>query len=146
MSSTIATRIAILLEDDPACRNVSDMARHCGVSAQAAHQWVKGASEPKGDRREFIAAFFGLSRQELEFGEIYSRRKPAFVSGKTAQSMIEKAMQSAPKSQEYVEGMRDWLTESPFKRAAKYAPGTCQADAYDAGKTHALKLLAQRTK
>lgn len=148
----LAQRIQKLLDINK--RTATDLAVFVGVSPQAAHGWLAG-SEPRGYRKERIAAFFGLTRQELEYAPVLSLNhipkrlsatdaSPAF-SEQAADLMIEKSLHGMQRSMEYRQGMRDKILELISGQALKqpFQAGSCFADAYEAGISHAERLFSE---
>lgn len=136
-------------------KNASDLARYVDVTPQAAAKWLSGA-EPRPKVKEKIARFFGLTPQELEYGNLLALSSPRPEATKinatlsrtlaehTADSMIDQELKhSGAKSPEYIEGMRNFLLFrlSGIHIPSSYRPGTCQADAYEAGYAHGRILL-----
>lgn len=133
--------------------NASDLARYCGVSPQAANQWVKGDVEPRRKYKELIAAFFGITIQELEYGPVLSltplqrRQQPKIanpkVSAQVADLMVASELERSQKSIEYRQGMRDMIVAhlSKSELLFPFQSGTCQADAFAAGADHGQRLI-----
>lgn len=149
----LAERIRQLLKENR--QSVTDLARHTGVSAQAAHKWLSGVNEPRGRHKGSIATFFGMTLQELEYGPLVSLAPIAStlrrLSGKldpaiadsTASLLIESEINGTSRSPEYQLGMRHGviLRLCSVKHDAPYQPGTCQLDAYESGIQHGLNLI-----
>ncbi len=150
----IGPRIQELL--DAQGSNAAELARHCGVSQTAAHKWIDGA-EPRRKRKEAIAAFFGISLQEFEYGPVLSlvpivgqkaKKSHATLdiatSEQAAEIMIFSELNTcAPKSAEYRQGMLDAVIFrlSGFTRKTTFQIGTAQLDAYNAGAFHGENLI-----
>lgn len=148
----IGQKIRSRLERNDA--NASDLARYCGVSPQAAAQWLNDVAEPRRKYKARIAEFFNITVQELEYGAVLSltplprskikvSARASKVSDQVADLMIGTELEAIQKSQEYRRGMRDRiiarLSESEIK--APFQIGTCQADAYMAGCEHGQRLI-----
>lgn len=136
-------------------RTATDLALYCGVTPQAAHGWLTGA-EPRAHRKEVIAAFFGISRQALEYAPLLSLNHfhnkvdgsyvTPEVSEQAADMMIAKALDgNPPRSVEYRQGMRDMAIQILSGKTLKlpFQMGSCQADAYLAGGAHAEELFSE---
>lgn len=135
-------------------RNASDLARFCEVSPQAANQWVKNEALPRGKRIDQIAAFFGITPQELEYAPVLSllpipRHQPGAMptevtSRQTAELIIATELSNTPRSVEYTQGLRDRIVFklSGIPAISSFVPGTCQADAYEAGQMRGECLIA----
>jgi hypothetical protein len=143
----LAHRIQSLLEYHR--RTATDLAIHCGVTPQAAHGWLSG-SEPRAERKELIASFFGITRQQLEFSAVLSLNHLALktpanqvspeVSEQAAQLMITKALSgSTPRSVEFRQGMQAEIVRvlSGIPVRCPFEFGTCWADAFMAGVAYA---------
>jgi len=64
-------------------KSLTDLARFLNVTPQAAHQWAKGVTEPRGKRLKEIAEFFGLTESELVYGAPRVSRPVVFPKGTT---------------------------------------------------------------
>ncbi len=139
----IGQNIRMLLEKHN--RSISDLARHCDVTPQAAHQWVSDITQPKGRRKTAIAEFFNIAPQELEYGPVLSFI-PIAKSDKTskldrakseylADLMITNEIANAPRSEEFKLGMRYAFIYrlSGISEKCPFEAGTCQADAFESG-------------
>lgn len=148
----IGERIRIRLKS--ANSNASDLARHCGVSPQAANQWLKDQVEPRRKYKELIANFFGITPQELEYGPVLSltpshrsrvrvKANDPKVSNQVADLILAGEAELSLKSSEYRQGTRDRILSilSKVDRPNPHEVGTCQADAYNAGQEHGQRLL-----
>lgn len=142
-------RIKTLLEVKG--RNISELTRHCGVSLTTGYGWLSGA-EPRKERKAKIATFFDISVQELEYGSMLSLTPlgtnvkagvDIAASVQAADMMILAEFDRSPKSAEFKNGMRDYIVFrlSGTPKLSPYSPGTCQADAYDAGRLHGTRLI-----
>lgn len=143
----LAQRIQKLL--DYHRKTATELATHCGVSPQAAHGWLSG-SEPRPERKELIASFFGITRQQLEFSSVFSLNHLATrahkgharpeVTEQAAQLMITKALLgNTPRSVEFRQGMHDEIVRllAGIPVLCPFEIGTCWADAYMAGVAYA---------
>lgn len=150
------TRIRILLQHSN--RTASQLARHCQVSAQAACNWIKPghASKPRDEKLDLIAEFFGISRQQLEYGPILSISSADIpvknvgnlnvkMSTSAAEMMISKELDGSPRSAEFKIGMRDRIVHklSGVNAHSDFRAGTCQYDAYMAGRAHAETIISK---
>lgn len=148
----LANRIRQLLAENR--QHVSDLAKHTGVTAQAAYKWLNG-SEPRPKQKSLIASFFGLTLQELEYGPLVSlaplastirrlsgKLDPGIADG-TISLMIESELNGTQRSPEYQLGMRHALVLRlcSVRHEPPYQGGTCQLDAYDSGIKHGLQLI-----
>lgn len=136
---------------------VRALADHCGVSEQTVYNWLKDDAQPRDGRKKEIAAFFGITPQDLEYGPVLSLvRLPvgrfgngklsADVAEKTADLIMSGELNSLPpKSVEYMEGMRNRIILKLSGKITKpvYKSGTCQLDAYEAGYVHGEKLISE---
>lgn len=50
--------------------NMSELARFCSVTPQAAQQWITGQTVPRGTRLKKIAEFLGVPESALVYGDI----------------------------------------------------------------------------
>lgn len=143
-------------------RSAQELADFCGVSVQSVYNWLNEDGEPKGKRKATIAAFFGISPQELEYGDSSSvfslvplpknnRTKQGSLSLEQAAAAADLLMSSRlnslpPKSIEYMEGMRNRLIQMLSGKVIKqnYRIGTCQHDAYDAGFMYCQTLISNK--
>lgn len=149
----ISQNIKTLLEKSG--KSVADLANYCGVSQQAAYQWISDEAEPRAKRKAAIASFFNIQTQELEYGPVLTLTPPkkankisvtldAAVSEHTATVMITKELRNLPpKSLEFQLGMRNHIIFrlSGVTVVSPFNAGTCQADAYDTGFTYGEALI-----
>lgn len=113
---------------------------------------------PKQKRKEQIAAFFGMSTQELEYSQVLSlspvARTAIFDAAppslklceQAAKLMIETELAKQPRSTEFAQGMRDRIIAllAHIEINPPFNQGTCQADAYDAGRIHGGAIISTK--
>lgn len=148
-------RIRVLLQHNN--RSASQLARYCQVSPQAALNWIKegSASKPRESHLDAIAEFFGISRKELEYGSLLCLGSIDIpkknignlnvnMAHRAAELMISREIDSSIRSPEFKAGMLDRIVHklSGMNTVASFKAGTCQYDAYMAGRSHAENIIA----
>lgn len=148
-------RIKVLLHSRK--KSASQLARFCEVSVQAALNWIdeEHGCNPREKHLDSIAEFFGISRQQLEYGPILCISPPDIpaanvgnlnlkMSVSTAEILISKELDGVSKSQEFKTGMLDRIVHklSGVNRPAQFRQGTCQYDAYMAGCSYAESIIS----
>lgn len=149
------SRIKVLLQQRK--QTPSHLARFCGVSAQAALNWVdeEHGCNPREKHLDQIAEFFGITRQQLEYGPLLCISAPEIptknvgnlnlkMSISTAEILITKELDGVSKSQEFRLGMLDRIVHklSGVSRPNQFRQGTCQYDAYMAGVSYAEVIVS----
>lgn len=136
-------------------KRVADLARFCGVSAAAVYQWLADEAEPKSARRAMIAKFFKIDPQQLEYGPVLSLVHATTPSSKKTTLTYDMSLSAAnliiaehlntraPRSEPYRLGLLNQtiLLLSGIDIQTPYSEGTAEADAYNAGMTHADNLF-----
>ena len=149
------SRIKILLQHRN--KSASQLARFCNVSAQAALNWTKESGcQPRESHKDAIAEFFGITRQQLEFGPLLCISAPEIpiqnvgnlnlkMSVSTAEVLISRELDGTLKSAEFKAGMLDRIVHklSGVNRPSPFKQGTCQFDAYMAGRDYAEDIISR---
>lgn len=148
-------RIKVLLQHRK--KSASQLARFCNVSVQATLNWIdpEHGCNPREKHLDAIAEFFGITRQQLEYGPLLCISPPEIpvehvgnlnlkISISTAELLISKELDGVAKSQEFRLGMLDRIVHklSGVTRPCLFRTGTCQYDAYMAGSTHAEYIVS----
>lgn len=148
-------RIKVLLQYRK--KSASQLARFCNVSVQATLNWIDAehGCNPREKHLDAIAEFFGITRQQLEYGPLLCISTPDLplqnvgnlnlkMSIATAELLISKELDGASKSQEFKLGMLDRIVHklSGVSRPCLFRTGTCQYDAYMSGATLAEDIVS----
>lgn len=72
-------RLAAELERAKA--TIPDIARACGVSAEAARRWTIGAAMPRPNHMRKLAALLGISPADLQYGRVNERNAAPGLMG-----------------------------------------------------------------
>lgn len=134
--------------------SASAIARHCGVSAQAACNWINGKGEPKGGHKLKLAEFFKISVQALEYGPILSLNQlhalndempyhPEFSEQAAELIMTAGIEPNQPRSAAFREGMRDRIILKLHgkDRPCPFPIGSPEFDAYQFGAFQGENLI-----
>ena len=156
----IGKRIEAFLADQR--RSVQELAAYCGVSVQTVYNWLNEKDDPKAKRKPAIAAFFGITVMELEYGETSAVMSLVPLPGnrrvRQGKLSLEQAHDAAdlllatlwnslpPKSVEYMEGMRSRVVQLLSGKVIRsyYKVGTCQHDAFEAGFMYSQTLISTK--